>query len=225
MSLTVRAIEAASIVVAWILVAIHMARLARGGVLASFWMPALLGAGMLLADFVSGVVHWAADTWGSERMPLLGRRLLHPFRVHHVNPDDFLRRDMIDCNGDVATLNLPILLALFLADPGGGLVFWLAFELTALPTNQVHQWAHLPNPPGTIRWLQQRGVLLNPESHRRHHGEPYTSNYCIATGWCNRPLAALEFFPRLERMITRLTGIQPRADDQAFAQTATEIGA
>jgi len=220
MSFTVRAIEALSIVAAWSLVVIHMIRLARAGTLASWWTPALLPAGMLLADFASGIVHWAADTWGSVSMPLLGRRFLHPFRVHHTNPDDFLLRDPIDCNGDVAMLNLPILLAMFLATPGNVAVFLLAFAIAALPTNQVHQWAHRPDPPRLVRWLQRLGLLLNPSAHQRHHREPHTANYCIATGWCNRPLTAIRFFPALERIITCLTGLEPRADDEAFAQEA-----
>ena len=64
------------------------------------------------ADFASGLVHWGADTWGRADLPVIGPRLLVPFRVHHVNPDDFLRRRFVDTNGDVAALAIPLLLAL-----------------------------------------------------------------------------------------------------------------
>ena len=43
----------------------------------------------------------------SETMPILGRRLLRPFRVHHVTPDDFLRRGFLTVNGDVALISIP----------------------------------------------------------------------------------------------------------------------
>ena len=176
----------------------------------------------LAADLLSGIVHWGADTWGRETLPVLGRRFLRPFRVHHINPGDFLRRDFIDCNGDVAMLVVPMLAAGFwipLGTPGSDLagVFLTSFAAWMLPTNQVHQWAHMPDPPRFVAWLQQRGVILSREAHREHHASPYVVNYCIATGWCNRWLTTCQAFPRLERAISRLTGMLPRADEEAFA--------
>ena len=109
-------------------------------------------AALLLADFGSGLVHWGADTWGSERMPVLGPRFLRPFRVHHLNPDDILRRGFVDLNGDVALLGLPLLaggLLIPLSDAAGRLatVFCVALAACSLPTNQIHQWAHRSEAP------------------------------------------------------------------------------
>ncbi len=187
-----------------------------------WWIPFIVLTAGAAADLVSGVVHWTADTWGRETIPVLGPRFLRPFRVHHVNPEDFLRRSFIDCNGDVAMLTIPLLVgAMWIPlNTSWGLVadVWLvAFVAWTLPTNQVHQWAHMPTPPRPVRWLQRHGVILSPEAHDRHHVSPCAVNYCIATGWCNRWLATIRFFPTLERAITQLTGWHPRADDRAFA--------
>jgi plasmanylethanolamine desaturase len=220
-----RAVEAASIVVAAGLVVAHLIRFSAmpgiGG-----WPLALLALVMIAAaaaaDFTSGMVHWIADTWGSETMPILGRRLLRPFRVHHVNPDDFLRRDFVDTNGDVATLVIPFLLGAFLIPTATqparlAAAFLATFGACALPTNQVHQWAHRPRPPRVVGWLQRSGLLLSREQHRLHHAAPFAMNYCIANGWCNRWLTRTGFFPALERLVSRLTGLEPRGEDRSFA--------
>ena len=104
-----RALEAGAIAAAVALVLANLARFAGAPVLLAWWLPLALAAGALAADFVSGLVHWAADTWGRESLPFFGPRFLRPFRIHHVNPDDILERDFIDCNGDVALLACPVL--------------------------------------------------------------------------------------------------------------------
>ena len=213
--------EILSLLVAVILLACNIVRLFNASALTVWWTPLVIVTAALGADLVSGVVHWTADTWGSETCPLFGRRFLRPFRVHHVNPDDFLRRDLIDCNGDVAMLNLPMLAGALLIplDTWGGqmaAVALVAFCTASLPTNQVHQWAHMTAPPGLVGRLQRAGFILSHEDHARHHRKPHVANYCIATGWCNRGLTAIGFFVVLERAVTALTGLQPRHDEQQF---------
>jgi ubiquitin-conjugating enzyme E2 variant len=100
------------------------------------------------------------------------------------------------------------------------LVFLITFCIVGLPTNQVHQWAHMSRPPQFVRMLQTRGLVLSRGEHLKHHREPYARNYCIATGWCNRPLEAISFFRRCERLVTVVTGLEPRADDAEFAANA-----
>jgi len=216
-----RGIEVCSILAALALLAANLVRISAEGLLGHWWAPLVILAAAFGADFVSGLVHWTADTWFSETMPVLGRRFLRPFRVHHVNPEDFLRRDPIDCNADVAMLNIPILTAALLTpvmtEAGGALSLALAaFAAVSLPTNQVHQWAHMPVPPAPVGWLQRRGLILSIEEHARHHQEPYVANYCIATGWCNRWLSSVNFFPACERLVSWISGVEPRADEKVF---------
>jgi ubiquitin-conjugating enzyme E2 variant len=187
--------------------------------LMQWWVPIAVLSGVALADFCSGPLHWAADTWGRADFPVIGPRLLVPFRVHHVNPDDFLRRRFLDTNGDVAALAIaPLVAVLWIPlDAAPGQVVALAgwgFCAFGVMTNQIHQWAHSPRPPRAVAALQATGLLLRPQAHARHHGRPYDGAYCITTGWWNRPLDAIEFFRRLESLVTRTTGAVPRHDEQ-----------
>jgi ubiquitin-conjugating enzyme E2 variant len=186
-----------------------------------WWTPVALVAGLAAADLGSGLVHWAADTWGRDDWPIVGPRLLVPFRVHHINPDDFLRGSFIDANGEVAMIAIPVVLALLAIplDPwwGGPIgVFGFAFCGLGSLTNQIHQWAHMSSPPPVVRLMQRCGVLLDRDTHAAHHARPYDRRYCITTGWCNRPLDAIGFFRRLESLIAWSTGVVPREDDRQY---------
>ena len=211
--------SAASIAVAFVLIAAVGYRIVSAIDVRTWWAPLAVLAGMTVADFASGMIHWGADTWGRDDYPVIGRRLLVPFRVHHVNPDDLLRRPFVDANGDAAFLVIPVLIALGMLPldrPWSGpvSVFGLAFCAFGSMTNQIHQWAHMPRPPRVVRALQAVGLLLGRSEHALHHARPYDCRYCITTGWCNRPLEAVRFFRVFEAAITRLTGVAPRHDDR-----------
>ena len=188
-----------------------------------WWVPFALLAGIAAADFASGLLHWAADTWGRADLPVIGPRILVPFRVHHVNPDDFLRRRFLDTNGDVAAISVPLLLGLLVMPlentfHHAAAFCGFAFCVVGGMTNQIHQWAHMPSPPGAVRLLQRLGLFLGARHHAVHHQRPYHGYYCITTGWWNGPLEAIGFFRRAEALVTLVTGAQPRADEQREAR-------
>jgi hypothetical protein len=85
-----RTIEAGCLFGAATLLIVNVIRLTGTRALLRWWVPLVAIAAALVADLTSRLVHWTADTWGRESMPVIGRRFLCPFRVHHINPDDFL---------------------------------------------------------------------------------------------------------------------------------------
>ena len=55
-------------------------RLGSNVELLQWWVPVALVIGVALADLSSGLVHWSADTWGRADLPIIGPRVLVPFR-------------------------------------------------------------------------------------------------------------------------------------------------
>lgn len=182
-------------------------------------LPALI-FGWVLSDFIGGVVHWAGDTWGSVDIPLLGPALIRPFREHHVDQLAITRHDFVETNAACALAGTPILFACLFLPVGAeykvlSFCVYLTFFMTmfVLFTNQIHKWAHAENPNKLIYFLQKYRILLNPEHHKIHHTVPYNKYYCITTGWMNPVLTYFQFFPRMERFITKLTKALPRRED------------
>lgn len=186
-----------------------------------FTWAALLG--LFGADFVSGFVHWAADTWGSPAWPLVGPALIRPFRHHHVDPVEITRHGFLETNGNNCLVSIPVIgVGAFLPFHGGeparlaASAFLLSLTLWVFGTNQFHKWAHDAGRPGWVRWLQKTGLILGVEHHNLHHRAPYTRYYCITNGWMNWLLQVTRFFRVLEWAITWTTGAIPRQDDLAI---------
>jgi ubiquitin-conjugating enzyme E2 variant len=169
----------------------------------------LVLVGYFLTDFISGFVHWAGDSLGSETMPILGPGFVKPFRFHHVDQKDITRHDFIETNGNNCILSVLLMVhvaVLMPSTPGfffyyGALMFSIA--LFTLGTNQFHKWAHAE--PETlhplVRRLQSMGLILSPQHHVTHHTAPFETYYCITHGMLNPLLARMRFFRRLEKIV------------------------
>ena len=133
---------------------------------------------MLVADFLSGLVHWAADTWGRPTWPIVGNAFIRGFREHHVDPTAITRHDFVETNGANSLVSLPALIsgiylfqpsatALVLTSSMTGLCVWL------FATNQFHKWAHEETPPMCVQRLQKLHLILPPAHHDLHHRYPF----------------------------------------------------
>ncbi|HEU5283853.1 MAG TPA: fatty acid desaturase CarF family protein [Burkholderiales bacterium] len=184
------------------------------------WLFSAALAGWLAADLLSGVVHWAFDTWGSVHTPVLGKRFIRPFREHHWDPAAMTRHDFVETSGSSCLAALPVLAAtalMPLSSPAAvGVQAVLLFTaIGVLLTNQCHRWAHMPagSVPRLARAAQRLRLILRPEDHLQHHVRPFDSHYCTASGWLNAPLQAIGLFRRLERCIGVVLRAQARRDD------------
>lgn len=166
---------------------------------------------VLLADFVSGFVHWLEDAYARPGMPVVGR-IAEDNLLHHRRPRAFLARSWWQSSSDLLLVGLLVIWAALLAGHVNG--WLLAFVALTINANQVHKWAHQGprENPRLVTWLQRLRVLQTQREHGRHHRGRKDSHYCVITNLLNRPLEALGFWKRLEALIERLTGVARRND-------------
>ncbi|XP_046647464.1 plasmanylethanolamine desaturase-like isoform X2 [Daphnia pulicaria] len=197
------------------------------------WGPSHKGAQELAQlysrDFSSGLLHWAADTWGSVDLPVLGKNFIRPFREHHIDPTAITRHDFIETNGDnfmVIILPLGYMAFNLSFHPEDQIIrsyawycYLFLFSIFISVTNQIHKWSHMYyGLPKWVQYLQNGHVILPRKHHRKHHVSPHETYFCITTGWLNWPLEIVQFWKVLEYLIESATGQKPRADDFKWAE-------
>jgi plasmanylethanolamine desaturase len=164
----------------------------------------------LLVDFVSGVVHWAEDSYGKETTPVIGRWVVGPNLLHHRNGSEFVGKSWIASSWDLAAAGAVILAAAGLA----GMLTWHVglFALLGANANQIHKWNHMrrSSVPLPIRVLQRLHLLQSSRHHLQHHRGTKDSHYCVITEMLNPLLDRLGFWRKLEKLLVPVLGL-PRS--------------
>lgn len=182
--------------------------------------------GLVFGDFITGLVHWAADTYGEENTPVIGRSLVRPFRIHHVRPLEICEHGVVETVGNTCILAAPLLILFIVINAFGETsaattftVFTAAVTVgITVATNQFHKWAHQAEPPRVVRLLQQSRLILSPEHHRAHHAAPFKSSYTITNGWLNPLLNRTSFFRGLEGLL-RAFGVKASGEGEGGQRT------
>jgi ubiquitin-conjugating enzyme E2 variant len=177
-----------------------------------WWLAVLIAlpVGVAAIDFLTGIVHWGCDRFGDAETPVVGPLLIRAFREHHVNPGNMVDHDWIETNGEPCFLSALALAVLAVLAPGvesgfSATAVTLVWTMATVGAwaNQIHKWAHSPDPPRLARFLQRAGLALRPDEHACHHRAPHDSGYCISTGWMNPLLDRLGLWSWLERSLRR----------------------
>ncbi|XP_052230256.1 plasmanylethanolamine desaturase-like [Dreissena polymorpha] len=191
----------------------------------------ILGAavlGILSADFLSGLVHWGADSYGSVE-GLIGKSFIRPFREHHIDPTSITRHDFIETNGDnFAVVLIPMASMAYkfctyttaeIHDSYNWSMYVFLLAIFVSVTNQCHKWSHTYfGLPKWITLLQDFHIILPRKHHRIHHVAPHDTYFCITTGWLNYPMEKIGFWTHLEALIECVSGHKPREDDLKWAK-------
>src|SRR5260221_1414946 len=120
---------------------------------------------VLVADFVTGAVHWAEDAYARRDTPLIGRLVGEANIEHHHRPRAFLARNWLASSWDLLLLSAVLVAVAWWCDRLSWHIWLFAF-LTA-NANQIHKWTHQnPQENGRIiAWLQNLNLLHT----QRHH--------------------------------------------------------
>ncbi len=180
-------------------------------IMPALWVAGQVLAGLLLADFATGVIHWFQDRYGDPSWPVIGHAI-YMNQEHHKRPRFFLTGTVWKRNREVWMVCAATALLLLFLDSfttlSGSFVFFGLFA------NEVHGASHRTgreNGP-FIRALQRTGLIQNPLHHAAHHRRAKNTHYCTMTNWVNPVLDSIRFFPAIERVVFLSTGIRPRFD-------------
>jgi plasmanylethanolamine desaturase len=173
-------------------------------------------ATVLLADFVSGAVHWAEDAYARPTTPLLGRVARDNLR-HHWRPREFLARSWLRSSWDLALGGALVVGAAAAA----GWLSWhvVLFAVLVANANQIHKWAHMNRSelPFLVGVLQRLYLLQTARHHGRHHAGTRTTHYCVITNFLNPLLEEIGLWSRLEAAIERWSGVRRRNEAEELA--------
>ncbi|KAL7522742.1 hypothetical protein ACHAWX_007442 [Stephanocyclus meneghinianus] len=173
-------------------------------------------ASWILADFGSGVFHWAVDNYGNGRTPVMGS-IIAAFQGHHSAPWTITYRGF--CN-NVWKLCIPfgiptIAIISYLAGPENPMVtlFFAVFCAIEIMSQELHKWSHMTvkETPVWVNTLQDLGITIARVPHAKHHLAPYDGNYCIVSGICNDALDKSGFFRWMEHKIYEVNGVESNA--------------
>lgn len=156
---------------------------------------------------------------------------IRSFREHHIDPSEMTRHDFVQTNGDnfmVGNIFLAVPpITMFLLENVAGVpisnnlkafvyCFNLLYCLFISLTNQAHKAAHEFKPHPVWAFLQKHHIILTRQNHNLHHNSPFDCYYTITTGWLNPFLTQIDFWRKLEFVVTGITGWQARSDDMKW---------
>lgn len=162
---------------------------------------------LLVADLVSGLVHWWEDTYGLPTWPVVGQLVIEPNIDHHLQPSAMATMwSLWQSNWQSVAAAAAVLAAL-------GWAGWLTWQVAAVivlagGANEVHAWAHGARRGWPVRLLQEMCLVQTPAHHAGHHRPPYDRRFCTLTNWVNPLVDRLAVWRTLEWLLA-LAGVLP----------------
>ncbi len=164
--------------------------------------------------FMVSFVHWFLDTW-TVKATTLRNRTFNQAKTHHYYPHLVVKKDFFSRNDDAIYGSLCIgllyiIIKMYCAMNVKILVY--SMMLSTFVSLEIHRYAHMKinEVPYVIRLIQKTGIILSRESHFRHHNGKFHQSYDLMSGIMNDIVDWIGVYPLLEKIVTGLTGMQPR---------------
>ena len=187
------------------------------------WFVAALLVGLFIADFLSGLVHWASDTWFDE---IMSERVVSIAREHHIYPyhiTGYGLRDYLGYSSWPAALLIgPVVLILMLPDTASDAAFLAIFICTEAAVFMVfgtyaHWLGHVRTRSRVVHFLRRCRFLISPDYHKVHHIGGRDVRYCVINGWANPICDRTRVWRGLEKLVHALTGAVPGRNDHEWS--------
>ncbi len=148
-------------------------------------------ASYLLADFLTGLFHYAMDNLdcNNQNLPHAIRKTIISFTLHHYAPT-ISNKGYWGLTRQSWVANFVMLAGAALSSLSSNHLpsYMMALSgLIATQSQYFHFLAHR-NPKENsafVKLLQRSGLILNPKSHNKHHTPPYEDNFCVISGHTN----------------------------------------
>lgn len=165
----------------------------------------------LLADFITGLVHWFEDKYLDHNKTLnFLTSIAEDNDLHHKKPTAMTQSSGWTNMKSGFVVGTPVAFVLWLL--GAPLWLWLACFFAGFG-NLIHRWSHIPNRKlhWSIRLMQWTGLFISHEHHDSHHRSmnklipKHLSGYrfCPMTDLVNPVLDKIKFWYILEWVLSR----------------------
>lgn len=137
--------------------------------------------GIIIADLISGLIHWLEDEYGNADWPIVGS-IFEANQNHHTRPLDFLKNTFIQRN--LVTFCIAAFIYILTLIFFGFHLYLLVAFLVGSMSNEIHAYTHRKDNPKWVLFLQKYGIMCSPISHAAHHRNN-KQNYFAVTSWLN----------------------------------------
>jgi palmitoyl-[glycerolipid] 3-(E)-desaturase len=179
---------------------------------------AALAGGYLAADVASGMMHHWADQYADPNSKNGAvRKFAKQSQRHHFFPGKLGNYGPAYWAHPLSLVSwAPLVAGTALGAPAPVMSAMIGLVAGTSHYGNFHNWAHMRESqvPAVGKALQKAGLAIGKREHGQHHGMPWNSDYCIVSGIMNKPMNAVEFWPKYEKLVHKLTGKEAEAWQQ-----------